>query len=362
MQRIAYLDNIKALCVLLVLFLHVCLPYSRAGFTLNYYYPNPFEIPMSCLVFCLDNVSMPLFFLLAGYFAQMSLCKQAFAPFMRSRLLRLGLPLLAGLLLITPWHLMIYFQAVLLNQIKELNYSVIYHVFLNLDYLWFIYFLLLYCSIAAVLITFKKINPPLLRSSWFLSYPQFCFAIPLTFFIALGSKSYIQLSSHLLPMPQAFLSYGLFFLLGFSFSANDDRWHQLTTPLWWYFIPGFLSLFFAFHLSLNADSNQIHFLLGCFCSAYAALSLTLGILLFFYQFVNKPFFISRKICEISYWVYLTQIPILLIGHYILAYYAPPVLEQVIISFSITLIVCGLSYQCVVKPTFLNRFISKGSHQ
>ena len=102
--RLVYLDRFRIGLTVLVVLHHVAMAYGAAG--LDFYYvdlPDAF-ISRNLLVFVLANQAwfMGAFFLLAGYFTPRSLDRKGTAVFLRSRAVRLGIPLLVFSLVLNP--------------------------------------------------------------------------------------------------------------------------------------------------------------------------------------------------------------------------------------------------------------------
>ena len=107
--RLVYLDNIRVLLTILVIAHHVAANYGDLDV---WYYQEPVSGPGSALAFTfLGSVNqaffMGFFFLLSGYFVPASLARKGTGAFLRDRLVRLGVPLAAYVLLIHPlvWRL-----------------------------------------------------------------------------------------------------------------------------------------------------------------------------------------------------------------------------------------------------------------
>lgn len=94
--RIAYLDNLRVLLVVLVVLHHFGETYTDVS---AWYYEEPPSGPVSRIVLLFLMAAnqaffMGFFFLIAGYFTPPSLARKGGAAFVRDRLLRLGVPLL----------------------------------------------------------------------------------------------------------------------------------------------------------------------------------------------------------------------------------------------------------------------------
>lgn len=104
-MRLHHLDNLRTTMVLCVLLLHAVL-----AFTISapwWYAADPDKLPgLELLVFLLDSFPLPILFFLAGYFGSQSLASKGTGLFLRSKLIRLGLPFLfvtATVLPLIPW-------------------------------------------------------------------------------------------------------------------------------------------------------------------------------------------------------------------------------------------------------------------
>lgn len=101
-RRVAYLDNLRVLLVVLVILHHFGETYTDVS---EWYYEEPPSDPVSS-VFLLFVMAvnqayfMGLFFLIAGFFVPPSLARKGDGAFLRDRLLRLGIPLVLYVLVI----------------------------------------------------------------------------------------------------------------------------------------------------------------------------------------------------------------------------------------------------------------------
>jgi glucan biosynthesis protein C len=147
-DRLAYLDHLRAALVALVVVHHVALVYgSIAPF---YYTEPPFEDASAYTwlgAFALTNQAwfMGTLFLLAGYFAPVSFDRRGAGPFVRARLIRLGVPLLVGMFVLVPLAAIGFFlmPASLTGITEPLTWST-YPELVGLGPLWFIAMLLVF--------------------------------------------------------------------------------------------------------------------------------------------------------------------------------------------------------------------------
>jgi glucan biosynthesis protein C len=108
-NRIGFFDNIRYLMVLLVVVLHSACAYSNntQWWTVN----DANSIFFDYLLGVLGVFLMPTLFFIAGYFALTSLQQKGKWLFIKSKLIRLGLPWLLGVILMVPMINYIHFYS-----------------------------------------------------------------------------------------------------------------------------------------------------------------------------------------------------------------------------------------------------------
>jgi peptidoglycan/LPS O-acetylase OafA/YrhL len=103
--RLAWIDQLRTLAIVLVVNMHACVTYSHVGSW--YVNDGPDPNPLTRLAFILwqahlQSFFMGILFLVAGYFAHGSLRRRGPGAFMAERLARLGLPTLLYVALLHP--------------------------------------------------------------------------------------------------------------------------------------------------------------------------------------------------------------------------------------------------------------------
>ena len=147
-RRLAFVDHLRAALVTLVVLHHVALVYG-AGAPF-YYVEPPLSDPLAYVVlltFALFNQAwfMGALFLLAGYFTPGSYERKGPAAFLKSRLIRLGIPLLAFFFVLGPLSSIGYWQmpAALTGITEPLTWQA-YPFLLGMGPLWFVALLLIF--------------------------------------------------------------------------------------------------------------------------------------------------------------------------------------------------------------------------
>ncbi len=112
MQRLFWIDNLRALMIILVVMVHTGVTYSGLG---NWYYVENEQVGMgSTLFFALIQTFtqayfMSLLFLISGYFSRKTLERKSPGRFLSGRFYRLGIPLLIYIFILHPLNVkMVY--------------------------------------------------------------------------------------------------------------------------------------------------------------------------------------------------------------------------------------------------------------
>lgn len=109
-SRLAWIDNLRTLMIVLVVNMHACVTYSHVGSWYRMEEPEPAMPIKIAFMFWQGHLQaffMGLLFFLAGVFAQRSLERRGPKAFLRERATRLGLPSLLFMLLLQPFMLFV---------------------------------------------------------------------------------------------------------------------------------------------------------------------------------------------------------------------------------------------------------------
>jgi peptidoglycan/LPS O-acetylase OafA/YrhL len=101
-RRLYYLDNLRAVAVLLVVLLHTSLSYMVAAPQWWYVVDPDVSVVFTVIVLLVDVPIMSAMFLVAGYFAVPSLRRRGVSGFVKEKLIRLGAPWVFGVVVLAP--------------------------------------------------------------------------------------------------------------------------------------------------------------------------------------------------------------------------------------------------------------------
>lgn len=99
-SRVNYIDNLRTAVVSLLILYHLAMAYNSWGEP-NYIFFERVN-PIASIVVFTSPWFMPFMFLLAGISASFSIKKRGYSVFMKERLIRLGIPLIFGIIMINP--------------------------------------------------------------------------------------------------------------------------------------------------------------------------------------------------------------------------------------------------------------------
>jgi surface polysaccharide O-acyltransferase-like enzyme len=104
-SRLFFIDNLRVFLIILVIMFHLAITYGAAG---SWYYQDPTKDTLTSVILTILTATvqaffMGLLFLISAYFTPGSYDRKGAGPFLRDRLLRLGIPLLIYDIVIDPF-------------------------------------------------------------------------------------------------------------------------------------------------------------------------------------------------------------------------------------------------------------------
>lgn len=335
--RLFFIDHLRTVLVILVVLHHLALIYG--GIPPFYYYEPPVNEPivgLAALAFVLLNQAwfMGTFFLLAGYFTPGSYDRKGGASFLKDRLVRLGIPLLLFIFVLSPLSFIGLWQMpASLGGIPDPPSWQVYPYLIGTGPLWFVALLLIFSFGYA---GWRMIRPQRNLSAIVDSPPPSYRRIGL-FVLALALTSYliriviplgrsVNLFIYFLSFPTlAYLpQYLSFFVVGIV-AAQRDWFRSLPRTMG---RTGFLAAsvatitlfvfcFLSFLKAIDSGAAQIPpFGYGTWQSALYALwdaifavGISWSAITLFRRFVNGQGSFGRFLAQQSYAVYVFHIPV-----------------------------------------------------
>jgi glucan biosynthesis protein C len=364
--RLYFIDHLRAALAVLVVVHHVALVYG--GSAPFYYMEFPVEQPftfLALLIFVLLNQGwfMGAFFLLAGYFTPGSYDRKGTGPFLKAKLVRLGIPVLLFSLILNPLSLLGLWQmpAVLGGIESPFSWAFFWELYpdlIGMGPLWFVALLLIFNVGYA---GWRRLAGD---GGTAVSPSQPSVALLISFMLALASLSYLMrlivpIGKELLGFPTLayFPQYLSFFVVGIIASRRD--W--LRTISGKLGVAGFLiaaaSLIFLFPLAFSGRLLSLE-LTEAFplaiggahwrATVYAlwdstfAVGMTVASIPLFRTLFNGNSRFGRFLGGHSYAVYIIHIPLIVLLAVQLQGVALPSIQKFALLTAITIPVCFLT--------------------
>jgi glucan biosynthesis protein C len=380
-DRIYAFDTIRTIMVLLGIVIHASILYNTNIFHISPFYSDPQSqsAGFNVLRDLIHVFRMPVFFSISGFFTALIFFERGLRNMISNRLHRLVYPFIAGLILLIPMHVFsLNFFAVSLSKLDskhKLAWSAVRKMKLDeihTAHLWFLYYLILYCvTVLIVAYCFER---------WFSGSQQMwrerfrklfrskaaplVLAIPTLLSLSIMDTYDVDASHSFVPEFGFYLNYGFFFLFGWLCYGIKEEFGRFEKQMKSYLLIAFVLFalrwycLFLYHDA--ADSSEVKQQLHALLIALLALNtwfFTFGIIGFFLKYFNKPSRISRYISDGSYWIYLIHMPIVIYFQSVLLAYDLPVFVKFSIVMLVTLMITVLSYNYLVRDTFVGKFLS-----
>jgi len=392
-SRLHALDNLRALLALLGIPFHACfLLFLIASHTVVNYldlYPLLQHEPVShsalfLIIFFIHLFRMPAFFLLAGFFAHFIYARSDVKKFLTNRLLRIGLPLFFIIIWLYPSYLNgVLIAAAHESLLQQQNIAPLVWSHLKNDWLqgktwsildntrdaWFLNYLLWFYLITLLGLFIKSLHPLtqfkqalnhcvgqcLFTRARYILLPLILTGLMMTAHPAVWLVAY---DIHLRPDLTLLTFYGVWYFLGWwlwhnhpDFSAFfNNPGYQLLSAVMTYII------YLAIYLQFAETTHLIIRVIGLFFYMLTMVLSVFGVVGLAWRYLNHAQVWLRYISASAYWVYLVQIPILLISIPLIALTHMSFWLQFIVNTVLCFFLCLSSYHLLVRYTWLRHVL------
>lgn len=282
------------------------------------------HIAFNIIFFVIHMFHMEAFFVISGFFAAMSYHRRGARAFIRSRLWRIGVPLV--IVAAAVWW------------------------YVTPIFLWFLIDLLIFGAVALVLQAAAgeahwpgKLLRQILRLPW--PAPVLAlFTFPPMLFMNWGA---VDVPSTLWPQPRLVIYYGVFFAFGWLLSATPEVLATFARRGWWTLGLGVFLLLVA--MSMPPSSERIGLLPRYLC-VLCVWTLVLGLIGVFQRRLDQPNRPVRYLSDASYWIYLVHLPVMFWLYGIAQKWELSALEGFAFVLTATMAISLVSYQLLVRHT------------
>lgn len=367
-DRIHAMDNLRALAMLAGVVFHAALAYSPLMHAVWPAADAGRSIFVDVFAWFTHMFRMPLFFVVAGYFAALLVVRRGIGGMFRNRCMRVLLPLLVFLPLVLfsmDW-LTVNAAATVTHPSPALalirGYVEEHGALPTMPgwaHLWFLFYLMLFTVLVWVVSALglgrmgKKIAN--LHPAWLAA------SVPVLLVPALASAGIPwPAPEFVIPALWALAFFGIYFALGYRlFHHVDmlDRLRPLSSVLLIGAVIAYALLFWSTDGFVMARPASPRHVLHALLEACAGFWMTLWCLLAARQWLAGKNATMRWLADASYWVYLVHLPLLLAIQYRLLDVQCHWSAKFAIATSSTLALSFTSYQLLVRYTLLGRLLN-----
>jgi peptidoglycan/LPS O-acetylase OafA/YrhL len=371
--RLHALDGLRAAMMLLGLVLHSAASYTATSLGEAWPYQDAATSTLfDFVVFIVHLFRMPAFFVIAGFFAALLYERQGSSGFLQHRARRILLPLVAAWIVTAPLIGAGFFfanaqksgwdAAVALSARASADST----GGLSLMHLWFLYYLLIFYAVIALIVPIVRRAPKELRAAidhaFGVVVPGLTSVLLLSVITTLTlvpmKVPALETSVAFLPAVRVLVAYFVFFGFGWLLFHRRERVPEFAVRPWLYFgaAMGVSFAYMAIVLNKSLAPEVVHY--GGIATAGLATWLFifawLGV---FVRYFESPRPVQRYIADGSYWIYLIHLPFAIGIPALLAPLALPAILKFAITLAGTSLATVVSYHYLVRNTWIGVFLN-----
>ena len=335
-------------------------------------------------VWAVRGFSMQVFFLVAGFFAHLLYHRYGPLAFVRQRLVRIGVPFVAGVLLLVPAIHCVWIYGVYKSSIIGANLTAWqaisghfgsgeYFRTLGPVHLWFLYYLMFFYAgmMLGMAVMGRLVRRPALEQvdrafRWIVRTPwvPVIMAVPTTvvFYKMKGPSMGDHPSVTFVPDLSLLLYYGLFFGFGWLLNRQPEiltgfmryKWRYLACAI---LIAVIVPIFLSGQSYFDYPDHGWGKLAPVLFTAIYSWMMVFGLVGIFVQYLNRQNALIRYISDSSYWLYLMHLPLVIYLQIALADTAIPGIIKFVLINLVALTLLWLSYRYVVRYTLIGAVLN-----
>jgi glucan biosynthesis protein C len=369
-SRVHYIDNLRAFAMLLGIFFHAALAYSPSLNQVWLTASPQNSVIVDFIAFFSHTFRMPLFFLIAGFFAALLVKKRGLGAMLKNRLLRITIPFAIFLpLVMTAFAILIGWamenvqeQSPMLGLIAMMaQYPDAPAPPMTTTHLWFLYQLTFFYIVTAIAVKWLNVD----WMSYIIKIPKlFLLLAPFLLVPALITQhAPTPAPEQFMPQLWSFGFFGLFFLFGYGLFSYQHFLDKLRPYVWVMLLTSVAAyiLFFQIfprHTSMQeimtvmSTSPAISFKQASMATlqAYISVFMSLVLLIIGRSMFNKQNSSMKLIADSSYWTYIIHLPVLWLIQFALLDKEWTLLVEFLISSVGTVFIGLISYLLFVRWT------------
>jgi peptidoglycan/LPS O-acetylase OafA/YrhL len=364
--RLHALDGLRAAMMLLGLILHSAASYTHTPLGDAWPYQDAQTSRLfDGVVFVIHLFRMPAFFVMAGFFAAFLYARDSAAGFLKHRVRRILLPFAAAWIVTAPAIASGFFAAHARQSGWDRAVALVTgpgaDTAPNPMHLWFLYYLLIFCVGAALLMPLIRRVPARLRAACARALRAagtgiagllVMSAVTIATLVPMAVPA-LETSVSFLPAVRVLAAYAVFFGYGWLLFTNRDRLPAFAVRPWTYFGAAIgLSVAYMSVVQNPSLAPEVRHYAGIITAGVAMWLFVFAWIGIFVRYFASPRPVQRYLADGSYWIYLVHLPFTIWIPALLAPVAVPAIVKFLIVLSGTTLATVLSYHYFVRNTWI----------
>jgi glucans biosynthesis protein C len=364
-SRYHALDALRAAMMFLGIYLHAAVAYSPIGGWP--YKPAQLTTALDSSVGLIHVFRMPVFYVMAGFFAALLLQRYGLRRAADNRLWRIVVPFVVGWILLFP---LVMFLAALgrggADRALDFILSGKFLAYAHPLHLWFLEYLIVLYLLAIMAVMAVRLGLPqnvrtvllrLFRAAVQSPWAPLIFAVPSFLAMLLMKHPWLEDPPSFVPVARIVAAYAIPFAFGLLLYLNTDLLETLSRRAWLYAAcaaAASVAYLASFAIPMERDT--------AFYVARALHSVALWLLIFsvtglFLRYLGGPSTLRRYLCDSSYFLYIAHMPVLIAFQLLLRDVPLPPLAKIPLALAATIAVLLPLYRYGVRPTFVGAVLN-----
>src|SRR5882672_2247167 len=364
-SRYHALDALRAAMMFLGIYLHATVAYSPVGGWP--YKPAQLTTALDSSVGLIHVFRMPVFYVMAGFFAALLLQRYGLRRAADNRLWRIVVPFVVGCIILFP---LVMFLAALgrgdLPRALDFILSGRFLAYANPMHLWFLEYLIVLYLLAAVSVMGVRVMLPqnvrtlllrLFRSAVQSPWAPLILAVPSFLVMLLMKRPWLEDPPSFVPVARIVLAYAIPFAFGWLLYLKTDLLETLSRRAWLYAAFAAAASFAYLATFVIPMERDVAFYVMRAVHSVALWLLIFAVTGLFLRYLGGHSALGRYLCDSSYFLYLAHMPVLIAFQLLLRDVPLPPLAKMPLALAGTIAVLLPLYRYGVRPTFVGAVLN-----
>jgi glucans biosynthesis protein C len=364
-SRYHALDALRAAMMFLGIYLHAVVAYSPTGGWP--YKPPQLTMTLDWSVGLIHVFRMPVFYVMAGFFAALLLQRYGLRRAADNRFWRIVVPFVVGWMILFPlvMFLTAFGKTDDLSTAGQFILSGRFLAYAHPLHLWFMeYLIVLYLLALVALMAIGRLSQGLrtrllrlfglvVRSWW----APLILAVPSFLALLLMHRPWLEDPPGFVPAPRIMLAYAIPFAFGWLLYLNTDLLETLRRRAWLYAALAAIASFAYLATFRVQIDRELSFYLMRALHSVALWLLIFSVTGLFLRYLAGYSALRRYLCDSSYFLYLAHMPVLIGFELLLRDASLPPLVKMVLALAGTIAVLLPLYRYGVRPTFIGAVLN-----